>query len=86
MQKTYEVKNMSGIHARPAQKIAEAAQRYTDDVHFIKAGQLYNAKSLLTILSMGAKYKEKISVVATGQGAEEIIEEIGRLLCELKKS
>lgn len=72
--------NMSGIHARPAQKIAEAAQRYPNDVHLIKDGKLYNAKSLLTILSMGAKYKEEVSVMVTGQGAESIIEDIGILL------
>lgn len=72
--------SISGIHARPAQKIAEVAQRHTDDVHLIKDGQMYNAKSLLMILSMGVKYKEEITVMATGEGSELIIKKIGNLL------
>lgn len=72
--------SISGIHARPAQKIAEVAQRYADDVHLIKDGQMYNAKSLLMILSMGVKYKEEITVMATGEGSELIIKKIGNLL------
>lgn len=81
MQKTYQVMSVSGIHARPAQKIAEVAQRYAEDVHLIKGGQMYNAKSLLMILSMGVRYKEEITVIATGEGSELIINEIGNLLC-----
>ena len=73
--------SMSGIHARPAQKIAEVAQRYAEDVHLIKDGKMYNAKSLIMILSMGAKYEEEISVKASGLGSEPIIDSIGNLLC-----
>jgi len=80
LQKKFIVKLGSGIHARPAQKIVEAAQGCSEDIFLVKNGQLYNAKSLLMILSMSVKYMEEIEVVTDENNAECVVEQIGKVL------
>lgn len=80
MQKNYTISNLTGIHARPAKKIVEAAIRYPCEINLIKEGNRFNAKSLVAMISIGAKFGDKIIVVAVGEQAEHAIEEIGIIL------
>ncbi|MEF2246695.1 MULTISPECIES: HPr family phosphocarrier protein [unclassified Paenibacillus] len=80
MQKTYTITNITGIHARPARKIVEAAVRYPCDIYLTKKGIKFNAKSLVAMISIGAKFEDQIIVAAEGEHAELAIEEIGMIL------
>lgn len=80
MQKTYTIANSTGIHARPAKKIVEAAIRYPCNIYLIKEGIPFDAKSLVGMISIGAKFEDRIIVAAEGEQAELAIEEIGMIL------
>lgn len=80
MHKTYTIMNSTGIHARPAKKIVEVAIQYSCGIYLIKEGNRFNAKSLVAMISIGAKFGDKIIVAAAGEQAEHAIEEIGIIL------
>jgi len=80
MQKTFTVENPTGIHARPARKIVEAAKAFEGDVFLEKNGNRFGAKSLVKVLSVGAKQGDSVTVVAEGDGAEAVIDAIGAVL------
>ncbi|MFS0726474.1 HPr family phosphocarrier protein [Paenibacillus sp. 1P07SE] len=83
MRKTYRVMNPSGIHARPALKIVEAASRHQSDSYLIKNGSLFVAKNLVNMISIGAKYGDEIEVIAEGEDSQAAIEAIGAVLTAL---
>ncbi|WP_020620889.1 HPr family phosphocarrier protein [Paenibacillus daejeonensis] len=80
MKKMYTVMNPSGIHARPALKIVEAASRHHSDSYLVKDGSRFFAKNLINMISIGAKYGDTIEVVAEGEDSLAAIEAIGAVL------
>ncbi|RXZ79084.1 HPr family phosphocarrier protein [Paenibacillaceae bacterium] len=80
MRKTYTVMNPAGIHARPARKIVDAAAQYPCNTYLVKNGNAYNAKSLVNMISIGARFGDQIVVIADGQDAEAAMEAIGAVL------
>ncbi|GMK37697.1 hypothetical protein PCCS19_07510 [Paenibacillus sp. CCS19] len=80
MQRTFTVENPTGIHARPARKIVEAAKSFDGDVFLEKGGSRFSAKSLVKVLSVGAKQGDAIAVIAEGEGAEAVIDAVGAVL------
>jgi len=83
MKKTYTIINGTGIHIRPARKIVEAAQRFSCDSYLIKNGNVFSAKSLVKMISIGAKCGDQIEVWAEGEQAEEAVVAIGVILTSL---
>jgi len=80
MQKTFTVENPTGIHARPARKIVEAAKTFAGDVFLERDGNRFSAKSLVKVLSIGAKQGDSVAVIAEGDGAEAAIDAVGAVL------
>ncbi|GBF72585.1 HPr family phosphocarrier protein [Paenibacillus sp. 598K] len=83
MKKIYTVMNPSGIHARPALKIVDAASQHRSDSYLVRDGLRFAAKSLVQMISISAKYGEEIEVFAEGEDAREAIEAIGAILTSL---
>ena len=67
---TATLNNKSGLHARPANLFAKEAAKYQASIKVIKDGQEYNAKSILSVLSMGATQGTELTVVADGEDEE----------------
>jgi phosphocarrier protein HPr len=80
MQKSFTIANPTGIHARPARKIVEAAKPFAGEVQLEKTGIRSNAKSLVKVLSLGARQGDSITVIADGEGAEAVIDAVGAVL------
>lgn len=80
--KTVTLKNETGLHARPASLFVNVASRFISDVKVIKDGKEYNAKSILGILSMGARKGDTILIQAEGNDSEEVIDALVRLVNE----
>jgi len=60
IEKQYIINNEQGLHARPASLLVQAASQSKSSVALIKEGKEYNAKSILGIMSVGAKKGDQI--------------------------
>lgn len=69
--------NDTGLHARPASMIVKEATKYTSEIKIIKDEKEYNAKSIMSILSMGAIKGDCLVVKAIGDDEEKVVEELG---------
>ncbi|HJL19441.1 MAG TPA: HPr family phosphocarrier protein [Sandaracinaceae bacterium LLY-WYZ-13_1] len=82
VQRTFEIVNELGLHARAATKLVQLASKYDAAVELEKEGQRVNAKSVMGVLLLcGAKGTE-ITVHADGADAEEVVDAIGRLVAD----
>jgi phosphoenolpyruvate-protein phosphotransferase len=73
LEKNCTVINLTGIHARPASFIMNVANKFKAKVEIKKGDKTVNAKSVISILSLGAKYQEEVKIIATGEDANEAL-------------
>lgn len=69
-----KVVNKLGLHTRPATAIVRLLHKVKCQVWFTYQGDRINAKSILSILMLAAKRNAVISIEATGDDAEEVVE------------
>ncbi|KGG80642.1 phosphocarrier protein HPr [Caloranaerobacter azorensis H53214] len=75
-----ELKNETGLHARPASIFVKEASKYTSDIKIIKNGKEYNAKSIMGILSLGAGKGDKLTITAEGEDEKQAIQALKALV------
>lgn len=68
------VKNETGLHARPASMFVKEANKFTSEILVTKDVNEYNAKSILGLLTMGAKKGDKITIKAEGEDEREAVD------------
>lgn len=69
----YVIKDMLGIHMKPASNIAEIALSFKCSVMLSHDGHCVNGKSMLSVLSLGAKKGYEIEVFCDGEDEKEAL-------------
>ncbi|PKM94088.1 MAG: HPr family phosphocarrier protein [Firmicutes bacterium HGW-Firmicutes-1] len=78
-----KLQNEEGLHARPANMFSKAAMKFKCDIQLFKNGdttKVFNPKSILSILSMGAMKGDELTIVANGEDEEAAIAKIADLI------
>ncbi|OIN27672.1 HPr family phosphocarrier protein [Vibrio barjaei] len=70
------VKDVAGIHARPASLLVKSAKRFDADVFLEYDNKKANAKSIMALMKLGVKGGEKVKVWAEGADEEIAVSEI----------
>jgi len=73
------VLNEQGLHARPAAKLAQAAQRFESYIAIAMGQHTVDAKSILDILTLAAGNGANLEIKATGPDAEQALETLADL-------
>lgn len=76
MEKVLEIKNNSGLHARPSGLLAKTASSYKSDITLTYNGKTTSAKSIMNVLSLGLKYQNQVTLNVTGEDEEEAFKAI----------
>ncbi len=71
LEKKIVIQNKTGIHARPAGLLAKEATKFKSQCMIIKNGNRYNSKSIMSILSMGARHGEEVTLEISGEDEDE---------------
>ena len=83
--KLFVVKNETGLHARPASLFVQKAAKYKSTIKVKKDGKEANAKSIISVLSLGASFGSEITIIADGPDAEEAVAGLVELLDNLEE-
>ncbi len=70
------VVNSLGIHARPAAALVQCVLSYESDVFISHNGNRINAKSIMGLLTLAATRGSRLSVVCSGDDAEEAMQAV----------
>ena len=76
---TVTVLNPQGLHARPADLIVRQASQYESKIEIGKLGEWVDAKSILSLLTLGAAQGTVLGLQVQGPDAEEAIEALKEL-------
>ncbi|MGD8458357.1 MAG: HPr family phosphocarrier protein [Anaerolineales bacterium] len=69
-----------GLHARPAALFVQTAKRFNADISVKNGGQEVDAKSILSILTLGVSQGTEISISALGDDAEQALNALKTLI------
>ena len=78
--KEFTIKNLLGIHARPAAKFAKAANGFQSTIRVMKDGLEVNGKSIMGIMMLAAAQGNVIQVEAEGPDEKDAIRALGELI------
>lgn len=73
------VNSAVGLHARPAANLVQTAMAFKAHVFVEKEGRRANAKSMLSILSLGVHAGERVTFLSEGVDAAEALAAIDAL-------
>ena len=71
--------NGAGLHARPAAMLVKCAARFKCQVSVAARSKSANAKSIISVLTLGAVKGDEVMITAEGADEEACIEAIKRL-------
>ncbi len=74
------VPNPVGLHARPASMLSKLAAQYTSDVTLIRGEDQGNAKSVMAIMGMEVRFRDKVRISAYGPDAEDAVADLAEQL------
>ena len=73
------VLNEQGLHARPAARLSQEAQKYACSIHLRHDGENVDAKSILDILTMAAGHGSELELHAHGPDALDALRHLREL-------
>jgi phosphocarrier protein HPr len=80
IERTIEIKNKLGLHARAAAKFVHAAARFKSDIKVRKGDEEVDGKSILGILLLAAGRGSTIVVKADGPDERDALDAIEKLI------
>lgn len=80
--KNVVVKNKLGLHARPAARFVELANRFKSDIYIKKDTATVSAKSIMGVMVMGIAKGAHITIEADGSDENEALEALVELIEE----
>ena len=69
----YIVSNPSGLHARPASRLVQTAQKFKSSITLESNGKIINAKSIIKLLAGGISRGSSVKVICDGEDEEEMM-------------
>lgn len=75
-----------GIHARPAALVANFAKTHAQEITVSAHGRSANARSAVSLMALGVKHGDEISLAARGEGAVAILAQIKQLILGIKEA
>ncbi|HYI09669.1 MAG TPA: HPr family phosphocarrier protein [Thermoanaerobaculia bacterium] len=79
-ERSIEIKNKLGLHARAAAKLVHTAARFKADIKIRKGEEEVDGKSILGILLLAAGRGSSILVRADGQDERDALDAIEKLI------
>ncbi|EJY56213.1 Phosphotransferase system, phosphocarrier protein HPr [Alicyclobacillus hesperidum URH17-3-68] len=80
MERQVELKNPSGLHARPASLFVAEANKFASEIFVEAKGKRVNAKSILGLLTLAISQGTTIKIIAEGSDAEQAVEALVNLV------
>jgi phosphocarrier protein HPr len=77
---TLKIQHKAGLHARPAAMFVQTANKYQATIKVSYAGQEANAKSIMSILTLGASQGAVVTIHAEGNDAEQALSSLRELV------
>jgi len=84
-QEVFTIRNPHGLHARPGAMLVNTAKKFAATIQLARIDtpdKTVNAKSLMKVMTLGVKFKDRLQVTAQGEDADQALLAIGKAIEE----
>ena len=81
-ERSVQIVNRNGLHARPAAEIVKAASKFTSDITITRDDLEVNGKSIMGVMMLAAEFGSTVMLRASGPDAEQAVDAISRLIAD----
>lgn len=78
--RVFTLKNLLGLHARPAALFVRAASKFDCSIRVAKDDLSADGKSILGLMTLAAERGSKLEITASGEDANKALHELGELI------
>lgn len=82
MERTVDIVNLLGLHARAAAKLVTLATKFESDVRIRKDGREVSGKSIMGVMMLAAAKGSQITLIAEGADAQQALDELAQLIAD----
>jgi phosphocarrier protein HPr len=79
-ERTVQIVNKHGLHARPAAEMVKTASKFKADITISRDDLEVNGKSIMGVMMLAAEYGSTITLRASGPDAPEAIDALSTLV------
>jgi phosphocarrier protein len=80
VERSVQIVNKNGLHARPAAEIVKAAGKFKSDITISRDDLEVNGKSIMGVMMLAAEYGATLMLRATGPDAAEAVDALARVI------
>ncbi|CAA7600899.1 Phosphotransferase system, HPr histidine phosphorylation site [Acididesulfobacillus acetoxydans] len=84
LRRDFIIRNKTGLHARPASIFIKTANKFKCDIHLVKDGQEIDGKSIISLLTIGARQGSMIIITTNGTDEKVAMDELINVLNSLE--
>jgi len=82
VEKTVEIINKLGLHARAAAKFVTLASKFSADIRVRKDNREVSGKSIMGVMMLAAAKGSSITLIAEGEDAQQALDELDALIAD----
>jgi phosphocarrier protein len=79
-ERTVQIVNKAGLHARPAAEIVKLAARYASDITVVRDELEVNGKSIMGVMMLAAECGSTLQLKAEGPDAADALDALEKLI------
>ena len=79
-ERSVQIVNRNGMHARPAAEIVKAASRFKSDITIVRDDLEVNGKSIMGVMMLAAEYGATLYLRAYGPDEDEAVNTLANLV------
>ena len=76
----FTITSETGIHARPATILVQAASKFSSDITLSYEGKSVNLKSIMGVMSRGVGQIAKVTITANGDDEKEALDTVAETM------
>ncbi|MEP6989871.1 MAG: HPr family phosphocarrier protein [bacterium] len=80
VERSVQILNKNGLHARPAAEIVKVSARFQSDVTLVRDGMEVNGKSIMGVMMLAAECGATLVLRADGSDADAALEALVALI------
>ncbi len=80
IERSVQIVNRNGLHARPAAEIVKAAAKFRSDITIRRDDMEVNGKSIMGVMMLAAECGSTLQLRADGPDAEDAVETIAMII------
>ena len=79
-ERSVQIANRNGLHARPAAEVVKCAAKYKSDITLARDDLEVNGKSIMGVMMLAAEFGSTLLLKAKGPDAEQAVEALSSLI------